>query len=87
MTCDARWLADDSATTLACSGFGEVDPDPAAAAENPVGADSFGAQRSYRRLADSVRRQPGDVLALDSELRQADGNVRLTAAERCAEHR
>ena len=34
-----------------------------------------------RGVADLVLRQPRDVLAVEAELRQADGDVRLAAAE------
>ena len=48
---------------------------------------AFGAQRAHGGLADVVRRQPRDVITLEAEQREADGHVRLSAAEGRTEHR
>ena len=79
-------VVDHHRGALARAGLREVDPDTAAAAQDPAGLHAFGAQRADRRLADRVRRQTRDVLALEPELREADGDVRLAAAECRAEH-
>ena len=50
-------------------------------------ADAFGPQRADAGVADRVRRQARDVVALQPELRQADGDVRLAAAEGRRQHR
>src|SRR4029079_2309270 len=38
-------------------------------------------------LADGMGGEPGDVVALEAEMRQAGGDVRFTSAERGGEHR
>src|SRR5215470_8734040 len=49
----------------------------------PVRASThaFGAQRADHGVADRVRRQTGDVLAVHAEPREAHGDVGLAAAE------
>ena len=58
-----------------------------AAADDEVGADALGAQRADGAVADGVARQPRHVVALEAELRDADRDVGLAAAEGGAEDR
>src|SRR6266545_468324 len=78
-----RAVVDDSAGTLARARLGEIDPDPAAAADDVVRANAFRAQRANRRVPDGMGRQPRHVVALEPEVREARCHVRLAAAERC----
>src|SRR5262249_52276865 len=72
---------------LARARLREIDADAAPASRNMGCAHAFRPQRADGRVADRVRGQPGDVVALEAELREADGHVRLAAAERGGQHR
>ena len=74
-------VVDHHRCALAGAALGEVDADAIAAARDRVGAHAFGAQRADRRVADRILRQPRDIPAVEPELREADGDVRLAAAE------
>src|SRR6185503_19518176 len=82
-----RAVVDHRARPLAGAGLGEIDADPTARANDERGVDAFGAQRAHRRVANRVRRQAGDVAAVQPELRQARGHVGFAAAEGRREHR
>ena len=82
-----RAVVDHRRGPLAGPSLREVDADPVAAALDELGSHAFGADRLHRRIPDRVPGQPGHEVALEAEVRQADGHVRLATAERRAEHR
>jgi hypothetical protein len=77
-----RPIVEDRRGPLAGADFRVVDPDPAAAAHDAIGPYPLGAQRPDGRITNRVVRQRGDVHALEAELREADGDIGLAAAER-----
>src|SRR5204863_9289774 len=77
-----RPVVDNIRRALACTALDVVDPYSVASANDEVGSDALGSQRAYRRFSDIVRRQAGDVITVEAELREADGHIRLAAAER-----
>src|ERR1041385_963605 len=53
----------------------------------PICSHAFTPQRLEARIAEGIVGNPGDVVACDAEMREADGNIRLRAAETGLESR
>src|SRR5687768_3888887 len=80
-------IVNDVGRSLAGARFDEVHADAIAAANDEIGPHAFGAERAHGSLADIVRRQSRDVIALESEQGEADCHVRFSASEGCAQYR
>src|SRR5262249_38763805 len=82
-----RAIVDDRRGALARAGLRIVDPDAVAATNDVIGPDAFCPKRADGGVADGVFREPRDVVAIETELREADGDVRFAAPERRREDR